>query len=191
MNFSWACTCPKCMTFTCWSCSKLNVHHSVVYRPPDKEEAVDKALLLQPQEVSRLQALVLMEDFNHPDICWQDNMVSCKRSRRLLESINDNFLVQVLDRPEVKHCWNCCSPTWRRFLKILRMEVAWAAVPMSWSNLWSRGTQAWQRMESGPWNSGEWNTSCIRSCWMKSPGKFYMGTKKYDITGNTLRMRAQ
>ena len=26
-------------------------------------------------------------------------MVSCKRSRRLVESIDDNFLVQVVDRP--------------------------------------------------------------------------------------------
>ena len=45
------------------------------------------------------QALVLVRDFNHPDICWKDHTVSCKRSRRLVESIDDNFLVQVLDRP--------------------------------------------------------------------------------------------
>jgi len=45
------------------------------------------------------QALVLVRDFNHPDICWKDHTVSCKRSRRLVESIDDNFLVQVVDRP--------------------------------------------------------------------------------------------
>ena len=38
-------------------------------------------------------------DFNHPDICWKDHTASCKRSRRLVESIDDNFLVQVVDRP--------------------------------------------------------------------------------------------
>jgi len=35
--------------------------------------------------------------FNHLDICWEDHTENCKRSRRLLESIGDNFLVQVLD----------------------------------------------------------------------------------------------
>ena len=46
----------------------------VCYRPPDQEEAVDKAFLLQLQEVSRSGALVLMGDFNHPDICWDSGM---------------------------------------------------------------------------------------------------------------------
>jgi len=39
-----------------------------------------------------------MEDFNHPDICWENNTASCKQSRGLLKSIDDNFLVQVLNR---------------------------------------------------------------------------------------------
>ena len=51
------------------------------------------------RETSCLRALILVGDFNHPDICWKDHTVSCKRSRRLVESIDDNFLVQVMDRP--------------------------------------------------------------------------------------------
>ena len=43
--------------------------------PPDQEEAVDEAFLLQLQEVSHSQALVLMGDFKHPDICWDSGMV--------------------------------------------------------------------------------------------------------------------
>jgi len=39
-----------------------------------------------------------MGDFRYLDICWENNMVSCKQSRRLLECINDNFLVHILDR---------------------------------------------------------------------------------------------
>jgi len=39
-----------------------------------------------------------MGNFNHLDICWQGNMDSCKGSRRLLESLDGNFLFQVLDR---------------------------------------------------------------------------------------------
>ena len=62
------------------------------YRPPDREEAVDEAFLLQ-QEVSHLQALVLMGDFNHPDICWDSGMAGGRQSRRFLESVEDNFLV--------------------------------------------------------------------------------------------------
>ncbi|XP_048788476.1 uncharacterized protein LOC125687389 [Lagopus muta] len=51
------------------------------------------------REMSGSRALVLVGDFNHPDICWENHTASCKSSRRLLESIDDSFLVQVLDRP--------------------------------------------------------------------------------------------
>jgi len=39
-----------------------------------------------------------MRDFNHPDVCWESNAVSCKLSRRPLESAEDKFLVQVLEK---------------------------------------------------------------------------------------------
>ena len=58
----------------------------VCYRPPDQEEAVDKVFLLQLQEVSCLRALVLMGDFNHPDIWWDSGMAGGRQSRRVLES---------------------------------------------------------------------------------------------------------
>ena len=55
--------------------------------------------MLQLWDASCLQALVLVGDFNHPDIFWKNHTERCKRSRRLLKSTDDNFLVQVLDRP--------------------------------------------------------------------------------------------
>ncbi|TRZ12997.1 hypothetical protein HGM15179_014112 [Zosterops borbonicus] len=64
------------------------------YRLPDQEEPIDEAILLQLQEASHPQALVLLGDFNHPDICWEISMESCRQSRRLLECIQDNFLSQ-------------------------------------------------------------------------------------------------
>lgn len=70
----------------------------VCYRPPDQGEPVDEALL-QLQEVSCLRALVLMGDFNHPDTCWDGGMAGGRQSRRFLEYVEDNFLVQVTDRP--------------------------------------------------------------------------------------------
>ena len=79
--------------------SKGHLVAGVCYRPSDQEEAVDKAFLLQLQEVSRSRALVLMGDFNHPDICWDSGMAGGRQSRRFLESVEDNFLVQVIDGP--------------------------------------------------------------------------------------------
>jgi len=40
----------------------------VYYRLPDQEESTDEAFLLQLQEASCSQVLVLLGDFNHTDI---------------------------------------------------------------------------------------------------------------------------
>lgn len=60
---------------------------------------MDEALCRQVGAASRLQALILMEDFNHPKSCWKDNTVGHKQSRGFLESIDDNFLAQVTEEP--------------------------------------------------------------------------------------------
>ncbi|CAM4677035.1 unnamed protein product [Caretta caretta] len=69
------------------------------YRPPDQGDEVDEAFFRQLTEVTRSQALVLMGDFNHPDICWESNTAVHTQSRKFLESVGDNFLVQVLEEP--------------------------------------------------------------------------------------------
>ncbi|GAB0193299.1 hypothetical protein GRJ2_001795200 [Grus japonensis] len=40
-----------------------------------------------------------MRDFNHPDICWRDNAAGHEKSRKFLEGISDNFLLQVTEEP--------------------------------------------------------------------------------------------
>ena len=40
----------------------------VYYRPPNQGEPTDEAFLLQLQEASHSQALILLRDFNHPKI---------------------------------------------------------------------------------------------------------------------------
>ncbi|GAB0207924.1 hypothetical protein GRJ2_003258100 [Grus japonensis] len=40
-----------------------------------------------------------MGDFNHPDICWRDNTAGHKQSRKILECVDDNFLLQVTEEP--------------------------------------------------------------------------------------------
>ncbi|XP_075302833.1 uncharacterized protein LOC142365677 isoform X1 [Opisthocomus hoazin] len=71
----------------------------VYYRPPDQEEEVDEAFYRQLQAASQSQALVLMGDLNHPDISWEDHTARHMQSRRLLQSIDDNFLMQVVEEP--------------------------------------------------------------------------------------------
>lgn len=72
----------------------------ISYRPPDQREPADEAFLLQLQQASYTQAPVLMGGcFNHPDFCWESHTAGCKLSRRFLECIEDNFLVQVLGNP--------------------------------------------------------------------------------------------
>jgi len=69
------------------------------YRPPDQEEEVDEAFYTQLEVASQSQALVLMRDFNHPDICWEDHTARHRQSRRFLQNIDDNFLTQEVDEP--------------------------------------------------------------------------------------------
>ncbi|GAB0202575.1 mitochondrial enolase superfamily member 1 [Grus japonensis] len=71
----------------------------VCYRPPDQGDRADEALYRQIGAASCSQALVLMGDFNHPDICWRDKAAECKQSRRFLECVDDNFLLQVTEEP--------------------------------------------------------------------------------------------
>jgi len=48
------------------------------------------------------QALVLMGDFKHPDICCKDHTARHTQCRRFLQSIYDNFLMQVVEEPTRK-----------------------------------------------------------------------------------------
>ncbi|GAB0178083.1 hypothetical protein GRJ2_000273600 [Grus japonensis] len=43
----------------------------VCYRPPKQDEEADEIFYEQLGEVSRFLALVLMGDFNLPDVCWK------------------------------------------------------------------------------------------------------------------------
>jgi len=74
----------------------------VYYRPPDKEEEVDEAFYKQLKGASQSQALVLVGDINHPDITWEDHTARHTQSKRFLQSIDDNFLMQVLEQPTRK-----------------------------------------------------------------------------------------
>ena len=76
-----------------------NVIVGVCYRPPNQEDLMDEALYSHIGAVSCSQALVLMGNFNHPDICWRDNTAGQKQSRGFLECVDDKFLLQVTEEP--------------------------------------------------------------------------------------------
>lgn len=79
--------------------NKGNFRAGVYYRLPDQGKPVDEAFLLQLQEALCSQPLVLLGDFNCPDICWESSTVSCRQSRRLPECMEDNLLTQVNNSP--------------------------------------------------------------------------------------------
>ena len=71
----------------------------VCYRPPNQDEETDESFYEQLAEAARSPALVLMGHFNFPDICWEYNSAQKKQSRRFLECMEDNFLMQMIREP--------------------------------------------------------------------------------------------
>ncbi|KAK4816789.1 hypothetical protein QYF61_022901 [Mycteria americana] len=76
--------------------NKADIMVGVYYRPPNQDEEADKIFHKQLGEVSQSLALVLVGDFNLPDVCWKYNTEERKRSRRFLECVEDNFLTQLV-----------------------------------------------------------------------------------------------
>jgi len=69
----------------------------VYYKPSDQEEEVEEAFYKQLEVALRSQVLVLTGDFNHPEICWISNIARhTSLSRRFLQCVKSNFLVQVV-----------------------------------------------------------------------------------------------
>ncbi|RMC10397.1 hypothetical protein DUI87_13201 [Hirundo rustica rustica] len=76
---------------------KVDILLRVCYRPPNQEEEVDNLFYKQLDNVSGSSALVLVGDFNMPDICWELNTEEKRQSRKFLECMEDNFLLQLGD----------------------------------------------------------------------------------------------
>ncbi|KAK4820693.1 hypothetical protein QYF61_003613 [Mycteria americana] len=79
--------------------NKADVVVRVCYRPPNQEEETDELFYKQLGEASRSLALVLVGDFNLPDVCWKYNTAERKQSRRFLECVADIFLTQLVSEP--------------------------------------------------------------------------------------------
>ncbi|TRZ06974.1 hypothetical protein HGM15179_020133 [Zosterops borbonicus] len=79
--------------------NKADIILGVCYRPPDQEEEVDNLFYKQLENVSGSSALVLVGDFNLPDICWELNIAEKRQCRKFLECMDDNFLSQLVGEP--------------------------------------------------------------------------------------------
>ncbi|KAM9590888.1 uncharacterized protein ACIBXB_005928 isoform 1-T2 [Morphnus guianensis] len=79
--------------------NKTDIVLGVCYRPPDQVEETDESFYKQLAVVSESRALVLVGDFNFPDVCWKYNTAVSKQSRRFLECVEDNFLTQLVGEP--------------------------------------------------------------------------------------------
>ncbi|KAM9591475.1 uncharacterized protein ACIBXB_006271 [Morphnus guianensis] len=79
--------------------NKTDIVLGVCYRPPDQVEETDESFYKRLAVVSESCALVLVGDFNFPDICWKYNTAVSKQSRRFLEYVEDNFLTQLVGEP--------------------------------------------------------------------------------------------
>ncbi|KAK4820048.1 hypothetical protein QYF61_017894 [Mycteria americana] len=79
--------------------NKADIVVGVCYRPPNQDEETDELFYKQLGEASRSLALVLVGDFNLPDVCWKYSTAERKQSRRFLECVADNFLTQLVSEP--------------------------------------------------------------------------------------------
>ncbi|RMC01147.1 hypothetical protein DUI87_22238 [Hirundo rustica rustica] len=79
--------------------NKADILLGVCYPPPNQEEEVDNLFYKQLGNVSGSTALVLVGDFNLPDICWELNTAEKRWSRKFLECMEDNFLSQLVGEP--------------------------------------------------------------------------------------------
>ncbi|GAB0202510.1 hypothetical protein GRJ2_002716600 [Grus japonensis] len=70
----------------------------ICYRPPKQEDRADEALYRQEQPHVH-KPWSSLRDFNHPAIGWRDNAAGHKESRKFLECVDDNFLLQVTEEP--------------------------------------------------------------------------------------------
>lgn len=56
--------------------NKGDVVVGVYYRPPGQDDSADKLFFTELREASRLTPLVLMGDFNLPDVNWECHTAS-------------------------------------------------------------------------------------------------------------------
>ncbi len=160
----------------------------VCYRPPDQEKAVDEAFLPQLQEVSHSLALVLIGDFNHLDICWDSGMAGGRQSGRFLESVEDSFLVRVIDGPtrgEALLDWVLINE--EESIREVKIGGSLGCSDQALVEFVIVKNAGLAKAELGPCALGEQTSGCSRNCWMGSAGKRSLRAWVQNRAGSSLR----
>ncbi|PKU43807.1 hypothetical protein llap_5873 [Limosa lapponica baueri] len=79
--------------------NKEDIMVGVYYRPPNQDVEIDEIFYQQLAELLQSLPLVLVGDFNFPDVCWEYNTAEREQSRRFLECVEDNFFTQLVSEP--------------------------------------------------------------------------------------------
>jgi len=69
----------------------------VYYRPPGQSEDMDELYLHQVTKLSGKYDIVIMGDFNYPDICWETHSGKSQVSNKFLSSLADSFICQKVE----------------------------------------------------------------------------------------------
>ncbi|GAB0177355.1 anoctamin-2 [Grus japonensis] len=81
---------------------KEDVTVVVYYSLPSQDDSTDELFYRQLGEISGSVALVLMGDFNFPDITWEYHTAVTSKSGKFLKCVEDNTLSQVFSEPARK-----------------------------------------------------------------------------------------
>ena len=74
----------------------------ICYQIPNNNDSADEVILGALKQASGQQNLVLMGDFNYPDIFWKNNTAARMSSTKFLECVEGCFLIQIIDVPTRK-----------------------------------------------------------------------------------------
>uniref|UniRef100_A0A803K2X2 Reverse transcriptase domain-containing protein n=1 Tax=Xenopus tropicalis TaxID=8364 RepID=A0A803K2X2_XENTR len=75
----------------------------VCYRPPNVSEEEEAQLLLQIEKAASLGQVIIMGDFNYPDIDWGNSTARTVNGNKFINLLHDNFMSQVVEEPTRNH----------------------------------------------------------------------------------------
>lgn len=82
--------------------SNVDIIVGVYYRLPSQDKYATKLFYEEIRDTSKSTALVLMGDFNLPEIKWEHHTAGTNQARRFLNNLDDSFVKQVLREPTQK-----------------------------------------------------------------------------------------
>ncbi|KAJ7409996.1 hypothetical protein WISP_111312 [Willisornis vidua] len=76
--------------------NNVDIIMRVSYRPPSQDHGTKQLFFEELKETSKSTDLVLMGDFDLPEINWEYHKAGTTQARRFLKNLDDNLVEQVL-----------------------------------------------------------------------------------------------